>query len=37
VRRAKEANAKVKKSAVDTANKAKSAVKEVAERLRSED
>jgi hypothetical protein len=37
VRRAKKANAKVKKSAVDTANKAKSAVKEVAERLRSED
>ena len=37
VRRAKEANAKVKKSAVETANKAKSAVKEVAERLRSED
>ena len=37
VRRAKRANAKVKKSAVETANKAKSAVKDVAERLKSED
>jgi glycosyltransferase involved in cell wall biosynthesis len=37
VRRAKEANAKVKKSAAETANKAKSAVKEVTDRLRSED
>jgi glycosyltransferase involved in cell wall biosynthesis len=37
VRRAKEANAKVRKSAVETANKAKSAVKDVAERLKSDD
>jgi glycosyltransferase involved in cell wall biosynthesis len=37
VRRAKRANAKVKKSAVETANKAKSAVKDVAERLKSDD
>jgi glycosyltransferase involved in cell wall biosynthesis len=37
VRRAKEANAKVKKSAAETANKAKSAVKEVTDRMRSED
>ena len=37
VTRARQANAKVKKSALDTANKAKSAVKEVAERLRSDD
>jgi glycosyltransferase involved in cell wall biosynthesis len=37
VRRAKRANAKVKKSAVDTANRAKSAVKDVADRLKSDD
>lgn len=35
--RAKKANAKVKKSAVETANKAKSAVKDVAERLKADD
>jgi glycosyltransferase involved in cell wall biosynthesis len=37
VKRAKQANAKVKKTAIETAEKAKSAVKDVAERLKSDD
>lgn len=37
VKRAKKANAKVKKTAIETAEKAKSAVKDVAERLKSDD